>query len=929
MNPIRTCLAAGALAVLVCSLAPAQGRLPTEHAYQATLREYLSMLTVDDFAVVAEGVEVPTGEPSQDDLFRAWLLSPAGRGISLGRLATPPEQFLLASIEGDEAVMRPAASPDGIAWLAGWDFPCNPYHGARALKLRAFVVCAVDAVMLDALHERNAAEAAAVADSGDLIDRRSTENRSDYLGGTLIWLAQAYGVAKDALPPAVAAAYETGLRKFFVRLETWGPYGAMTDMDLFAAVGMQYAARSIGDPDLAARAEAYARPLFTERRFFHPAGYYVDVGCYDASYNGISLYFGNWAALMSGWDFAREATARAHRLRGHLVLPEPRGGAFGPSHFSSRTSAGTAHEQWNRMWRHAAAAMVADDAMYAIWPPTPDAARAAYAGLVKSLSGPIPEPGPRQKAEPWKERHWSSAIPYPHDFYRPGFAARLQAAREAGSDNCTFPFRGDGTFVRRFEDAFVAARFEQYGVVIHTGPVSGDNPSRKRPYGFGGGAISAFWTPDCGSALLGRRRGIQGGTYDTYDGWRTWPTHAATGVTKSGGVFSSARIADPRPEFKLSDASATVSVGGAIPKSNAAHGDVLTADITYSRRFDVYEGGVTVTTELAAAPPADEVAELYETFPVFLGDKGQQRLLPVRGIVFRRDGRWERATADSVDGVDAVRVDRFDGSVIVEFTEAQRVRLSPEIWTDGYQSSVACRNVMVELFDASRAGKAFTKARLTYTVRPLAGRVSEEGVVQPLAVIAPFEDVAAVAAALAELDEHIVRYADRPVARLRFALSGDRLALHARVRDDLVRRGGKQWDGSCVEAFGAVPGKAGVGQVFLVPAAGEAPAAAFRVQKKEAGTVPADDVLVVSDVSKDGYELRALIPLKHLRLDAAVDEVLMEIQVSGHMRGDGEGAEAVLRHNTLFGSDRAYEDKRSYGLFRPVRREPSTEPGTE
>ena len=62
------------------------------------------------------------------------------------------------------------------------------------------------------------------------------------------------------------ATYEDGLRKLIARLGNWGPRGSMTDMDLFAPVGLAYAAKAAPtrwpSPTAATRtAEAATHPL--------------------------------------------------------------------------------------------------------------------------------------------------------------------------------------------------------------------------------------------------------------------------------------------------------------------------------------------------------------------------------------------------------------------------------------------------------------------------------------------------------------------------------------------------------------------------------------------------------------------------------------------------------------------------------------------
>ena len=86
-------------------------------------------------------------------------------------LAVAADNFVLANIESpdgirmlapsripaDDADIRrfgaPFAEPGDTVWWAGWDYPGNPYRGSRAVRNRAFVMAAVDMIMLDKLHE--------------------------------------------------------------------------------------------------------------------------------------------------------------------------------------------------------------------------------------------------------------------------------------------------------------------------------------------------------------------------------------------------------------------------------------------------------------------------------------------------------------------------------------------------------------------------------------------------------------------------------------------------------------------------------------------------------------------------------------------------------------------------------------------------------
>src|SRR5262249_58971020 len=123
---------------------------------------------------------------------------------------------------------------------------------------RVFVTCAVDLMMHDHLHESNP---------------RGPANRSDFLGGTLIWLGYDYGACKDAIPAEARAAYEAGLKKLVKRLQQWGPRRSMTDMDLFAPVGLHYCALATGDSEIKEIAASYTRAMLEDPRLYEPAAY--------------------------------------------------------------------------------------------------------------------------------------------------------------------------------------------------------------------------------------------------------------------------------------------------------------------------------------------------------------------------------------------------------------------------------------------------------------------------------------------------------------------------------------------------------------------------------------------------------------------------------------------------------------------------------
>lgn len=674
--------------------------LPEEHDYQKTLRAALGALAAKDLEV--EKAEVKAVRPDDpEDLFRLWILAEQPTPITPAFL--PAEVFTLAQIESQEGLLLPAEPRvcQQLAWLAAWDYAGNPYRGSRALKLRAFVLAAVDMAMLDYLYEH---------------DPRGA-SRADYLGGNLIWIGYSYSVFKDVLAPEVRAAFEAGLRKLILgHLVQWGPTGQMTDMDLFAPVGLWYISRVVADPEVATAAREYSRQLFTDEHYYHPAGYFVDNGCFDTSYNGISLYFGSWAALMTDWDFADSAIEKAYRLRAHLCFPDPDGTFTGPSAMSSRTSGDPPRDQWQFRARMIASGMVAEDALY-LSPVPAQAELEAVPQKIARLYNPDPAaPPPSPKAIRWAEGHWSSDLNFAYEFYPRGYYARLKELGEKRSPLLSPLYLRPGEFVRGFERAFVVARLGGAGFAIHTGPVGRPAGHGGRPYGYGGGALAVYWSPESGTVVATRRRGVQGAVFDTYDEWRSWPIHAVSGLTASGELASSSRIQAPDVVQQLGRDRGEVRAAGIMPKYTADRTATNASALAYDREFTFGRSGALTVTTRVRSDGSEKMAELYETIPVFLRETAA---VEPTAIEFLAGGRAMPASETAQDGVTAVRLSRFKGAVLISFARPQTVRLAPA-WKDGYQTQAECRNVLVDLLGDGERPKGITAASVAYTIAPAA-----------------------------------------------------------------------------------------------------------------------------------------------------------------------------------------------------------------
>jgi hypothetical protein len=690
-------------------------QLPQQHEYQKQLRAFMATLTEKDFehgvttALTAQG---PGGD--QEAQYRNFLLTLMQQPLVGTKRGTPSvnapaKLFLLTSIEGPEAVMVPPVWAEALISFVQWNYPGNPYYDNRALKLRAFVTAAVNMMMLD-----------------DHLDKNPEAGRSDWHSYQLVYFACPYAGFKDLLPPDVQKAYQVGVRRMGERIIAWGPKGEEPNLDMIAPVGLWYASRVVDDPEFTKAVEAHARMFFTDPRLFHPAGYSVERGGIDVGFQGMTNFFACWVALASDWPFAKEAVERMYRLRTHLMLPEPDGKFVGPCHFNCRTSSDASDDQWH--WdgaRDYAASLITDEAACLVKTPTAEelanaapARAAAFNHHIAENPRVHEEAGLRHisndeiRSQPWQWRMWNTwnfpaSVNPGYEFYRKGAYAHRLELEKANSPFLKFPFQREGTFIRDFEKAFYAAKMPTYGVILHTGPVGSQHPEERLfqfagPLGFGGGQLSAFWTPSTGSVILGRRGGMHWDkTFDTVEGWRSWPIHAVSGCKPDGKVFTTARILRPDVSADVKDDRATVHVSGVIPSDELGQGKVLDGTIEYARVFHLEPAKVSIETRVKA-DGKDDVSELYETLPVFLRDAQKQAQAAPTDIQFQVGGTWAPATAEYHDRVTAVRLTRFDGAVQITFDSPRRVKLSAADWQDSYLSRATCRNIMVDML----AGKA-------------------------------------------------------------------------------------------------------------------------------------------------------------------------------------------------------------------------------
>ncbi len=747
---------------------PGHVMLPQEHQYQRVLRKYMATLSEKDFdhGVTAK-LSVAPLDADPEHQYRMFLMTQMLQPLVGWKRGTPAVNapswlFLLSTIEGPKTgpsraeaignfvqqpkhtirrgpiptptgIVVPPVWPETLVAFTQWKYPGYPFYDNRALKMRAFVTAAVRLIMLD-------------NHFGDM----QKPGRSDWNGYKLVTFSITYMGVKDLLPAEVRTAYKEGLQRLGRRILRWGIKGEEPNLDMTVPIGLWYVTQACGDADFAKEAEAYARRLMSDPHHFHPAGYWVERGGgLDTGFGGMANFFAVWTALATDWDFARKTVERAYHLRAHLSLPEPDGTRNGPSQFNSRIGTPACDDQWEWGIRNLAASIITDEAACSITAPTKEQMKGAAAKQVthfnSQIHGGFRNPynsfGNRYgyvrdediRGHTWKWRMWDTynfpvTVNPAYEFYRKGAYAHLCKLKRENSPMLKSPYLRGEIFCRSFENVFIATRQDAYAAILHTGPVGLQDPNDgmvqfKGPMGFGGGQLSAFWSPATGSVLLGRRVGMSSGkNFDALELWRQWPIHAVSGVTRDAKVFTSARTLQPDVVSDLKGNTGTVSVSGVLPAGLFGQGKALNGQIAYTRTFCIEPGKLSVETTVSA-DGKDSIAELYETLPVFLRDVRKTPKTAPTVIEFQTGREWAPATDKYQEKVTAVRLKRFSGAVQITFDRPRRVKLSDADWVDTYLSRASCRNILIDLLESGDRPVALKNAKkVVYRIEPTVGR---------------------------------------------------------------------------------------------------------------------------------------------------------------------------------------------------------------
>jgi len=150
---------------------------------------------------------------------------------------------------------------------------------------------------------------------------------------------------------------------------------------------------------------------------------------------------------------------------------------------------------------------------------------------------------------------------------------------------------------------------------------------------------------------------------------------------------------------------------------------------------------------------------------------------------------------------------------------------------------------------------------------------------------------------------------DVKLADVRYALAGNKIAVHATVFDRSVTPDNPEWVGNLDVLF-SLPEKGTVHQVVFIPK-GEAAAREVRLHRN-GERLPDPEVQWTTEVREDyGYILTALIPLESVKISKD-RPFMMEAAVVAPL---GEGAPRA--YITMFGSENAYFNDLRFGVFEP------------
>lgn len=685
-------------------------------SWQTGITTWIKSLKEEDVAITPREFDWTKLDPTENHRNARSIGGYPPLGIAAEAMKIPAKDFLWSGIFRDEGEPQKVLTPygmkqgqvwipsmpttaDSLAWLYNWNRPWNAYYGDHAVANRAAVISMVDLLMIrENVHFYTSGEEGCRLPP---FPPRACEG-----GFSLTFNAYCYLQVKSALPKEAREAWEEGLRWYADYNATARP-GGPENMQLSVPVGVYYTGMALNDDGLKQKAEE----LMDSRldKYFSPAGYIRDAGVPDGSYNGISMHRLAEFYAISKSPRVLEILRKAYDLKQYLTLPEPDGTTLSPSHFNARCKDGFDFDQYQGR-----EVMILKDVpaagfyMRKAWKPlsTEDLGK-SMANIFKRASARAGEP------RIWAANHrWDGVLSLPYVAYHEPDEAAMDVIMQASQEPIVLQ---KDRYTENLGNEFYAVRRPAYAAIFYAGPATASDTGATNHnkmlenaggylMGFAGGGLSAFWTPETSTVLLGRmtayeayNRQIKTYKWGSYllSGWRDWLNNHVVGETAEGKILTSARTA--RPQSHLSDDDNKLEITGEMPGKLRKQGEITNAAVAYTRSYIFADDGIDCSLEIRTDKPL-EMKSLYEVFPVLTGQKNDRSAKEYTGLTTWRfldakgqpiepkqipppDGKFvfedtnenpyskQEEVSARVEGVKTFEIHRYNGSVSIVFKE--------------------------------------------------------------------------------------------------------------------------------------------------------------------------------------------------------------------------------------------------------------------
>ncbi len=604
-------------------------------------------------------------------------------------------------------------SANYLAWAYTNDAKWNPYHGNKNLATRAAIISMTDLICW-------------AENDYYYHDKRSSKPgrrwgvHSAVTGFSLTFNAFTYLKVKNVVPEDARKAWEEALFFMARKINASRPMGP-GNMRLSVPVGMYYLYLGTKSKEALDMYERWLG-LVVFGPELSPAGHFWDGGgrAPDGSYNGIGLHRLSELLSISGDKRLLQLFRHAYRLKGHLSLPMPNGQWFSPSHFNDRCQSSFANDQYQG--REVQFVTHVPEAVPFLRRFRSKMKTKTLENLIKGSDTPS---GRVLKAFPWgkgkgaagRMHDWGLVLHLPDYMYHQDEAK----VKEELAKNYTLPVLAATRFSRNFNNEFYCIRRPTYYTILYAGQMTTSDRGKTNSHGylggkggyfngFGGGGISAFWTP-AGSFILGRMTAKE--AYDGKEiersgrkiytpGWQDWANNHIIGQTTDDKIITSARTSWPKSQ--LSNGGNVLTISGQMLNNMKRQGKITDAVISYERNYTFQDDRVVSKLVVKTDKPQSFKA-FYETIPLQITEDLK--------ISFHGKDGVALADGETVKGVTKIQLTRTDGSVAIVFRTPQTI-----VQKGKKILSRQANRIWVRSFHVALPNDLKTECELTYAIVP-------------------------------------------------------------------------------------------------------------------------------------------------------------------------------------------------------------------